>query len=49
MISLLFHTHKAKSTARLVPPLSHLTVCTTTKSNLYVADSLAAVFTAPDL
>jgi len=35
--------------ARLVPPLSHLTSCAPTKSNLYFDSSLAAVFSDPDL
>ena len=32
-----------------VPPLSHLTSCTPTKSNLYLANSLATVVSEPDL
>ena len=32
-----------------VPPLSHLTSCTPTISNLYLADSLAAAVSEPDL
>ena len=35
--------------AHLVPPLSHLTSCAPTKSNLYFTNSLAAVFSDPDL
>ena len=32
-----------------MPPLSHLTYCTPTKSNLYLANSLAAALSEPDL
>ena len=32
-----------------MPPLSHLTACTSTKSNLYLANSLAAAVSEPDL
>ena len=32
-----------------MPPLSHLTSCTPTKSHLYLANSLAAVESDPDL
>jgi len=32
-----------------VPPLSHLTSCTSTKSNLYLANSLATVVSDPDV
>ena len=38
----LFHK-KLKSPALTVPPLFHLTPCTPTKSNFYLANSLAAV------
>ena len=37
------------SPARTVPPLSHLTSCAPTMSNLYLANSLAAAVSEPAL
>ena len=43
----LFQRKKLKSPALTVPPLSHQTSCTPTKSNLYLARSLAAAVSEP--
>jgi hypothetical protein len=44
-----FSIKKLKSPVLTVPPLSHLTSCTPTKSNFYLANSLAAALREPDL
>jgi len=46
----LFHEKRKHNTPVLtVPPRSHLTSCAPTKSNLYLANSLAVVVSDPDL
>ena len=47
--SLPFPLKKLKSPVLTVPPLSHLTSCTSTKSNLYLANSLATAVNEPTL
>jgi hypothetical protein len=49
MIFLPFAIEKIYSPALTVPSLSHLTSCTPTKSNFYLANSLATVISDPDL
>jgi hypothetical protein len=44
-----FPQEKIQSPAYTVPPISHLTSCTPTKSNLYLANSLATVVRELDL
>ena len=44
-----FSKKKIQSPALTVPPLSHITSCTPTKSNLYLANSLATVASDRDL
>jgi hypothetical protein len=44
-----FSIEKLKSPALTMPPLFHLTFCTCTKSNLYLANSLAAAVSEPAL
>ena len=49
MIFVSFSIEKIKCPALTVPPLSQLTSCTPTNSNLYFAYSLLAVVSEPDL
>ena len=49
MIFVSFSIEKIPSHALTVPPLSHLTSSTPTKSNMYLGNSLATVASEPDL
>ena len=49
MIFISFSIEKNRVTCSYCAPLSHLTSCTPTKSNLYLAKSLAAVVSEPAL
>jgi len=49
MIFISFSIQKNYNPLLLLPPLSHLTSCTSTKSNLYLANSLAAAVSEPAL
>jgi len=49
MIFVSFSIKKIQPPALTVPPLSHLIFCTHTKSNLYLAHSLAAAVSEPAL
>src|SRR5215469_13852420 len=49
MIFTSFSIEKIIAPALTVPPLSHLTSCTPTKSNLYLSNSLASVVSDPAL
>jgi len=49
MIFVSFSIEKIQSPALTVPPFSHLTTCTPTNSNLYLAYSLVTVVSEPDL
>src|SRR5215468_11797735 len=49
MVSISLPIQKITSPALTVPSLSHLTSCTPTKSNLYLANSLAAAINEPTL
>jgi len=49
MIFISFSIEKLQFPALKVPSLSHLTSCTRTKSNLHVANSLAAAVNEPTL